>query len=225
MKDAVVLKSYHNGITILLSDEVSFERILEELANKFREARAFFGESKVAISLEGRSLTKAEEIKILKTIRENSEVNVICIVGRDEETDKMFLRALRRVDRHSSDGSGQFYKGNLKNREVLETESDIIILGDVYPGCKVISAKNIIILGGLYGEAYAGAAGDEELHYIVALEMEPEKLKIGDFKYTNHTKRQKWGIRLKLQPKIAYIKNQRIVYAHLTKDLLGNFYL
>ena len=57
-----------------------------------------------------------------------------------------------------------------------------MVLGSVYPGSAVISAGNIIILGGLYGEAYAGESGREDC-YIVALEMEPERLKIGDFKY------------------------------------------
>ncbi|MBQ2803090.1 MAG: septum site-determining protein MinC, partial [Lachnospiraceae bacterium] len=117
---------------------------------------------------------------------------------------------------------GQFYKGTLKNREVLETENSIVILGDVYPGSAVISSKNIIILGGLYGEAYAGGNGQESA-YVVALEMEPERLKIGDFKYKANTKQSKWGIRPKVQPKIAYVKNSKIIFEPLTKDLLGSF--
>ena len=96
------------------------------------------------------------------------------------------------------------------------------MLGDVYPGSSVISTRNIIILGGLYGEAYAGGNGDEE-HYIVALEMEPEQLQIGDFKYRANEKGNKWGIKPKVKPKIAYVKNERIVVEPLTKELLGLF--
>lgn len=223
MKEAVVIKSYHNGITMILKDDVPFQVILEELASKLSGARNFFGEAKVALSFEGRSLTKAEEIEILDTIHENSDIEIICIVGKDEETDKLFLRAIRQSRKRligSSDG--QFYKGSLKNREVLETETSIVILGDVYPGCKVISRGNIIVLGGLYGEAYAGATG-EEGHTVVALEMEPEKLKIGDFKYKSAAKQKKWGIRPKVQPKIAYVRNERIMFDALTKDLFSEF--
>ena len=223
MKEAVVIKSYHNGITMILKDDVPFQVILEELASKLSGARNFFGEAKVALSFEGRSLTKAEEIEILDTIHENSDIEIICIVGKDEETDKLFLRAIRQSRKRligSSDG--QFYKGSLKNREVLETETSIVILGDVYPGCKVISRGNIIVLGGLYGEAYAGATG-EEGHTVVALEMEPEKLKIGDFKYKSAARQKKWGMRPKVQPKIAYVKNERIVFDALTKDLFSGF--
>lgn len=95
-------------------------------------------------------------------------------------------------------------------------------MGDVYPGSAVISAKNIIVLGGLYGEAYAGGNGRRD-SFVAALEMEPERLKIGDFKYKTNTKQSKWGIRPKVQPKIAYVKNEKIVLEMLTKDLLSTF--
>ena len=70
--------------------------------------------------------------------------------------------------------------------------------------------------------AYAGGNGRDG-HYVVALEMEPEKLKIGDFKYKNSGRQIKWGLRPKVQPKIAYVKNNRIVFEPLTKELLGTF--
>ncbi len=222
MKEAVVVKSYHNGLTIHLNEELEFPVILQELAAKFSDSRAFFGNAQVALSLEGRSLTREEEIKILEVIHDNSDIKVICIVGRNEETDKLFLRALKQVEKRlAPESGGQFYKGTLKNKEVIEAETSIIILGDVQMGCKVVSRGNIIILGGLYGEAYAGASGDEKKHYVVALEMAPEKLKIGDFKYKAANKQMKWGIRSRVLPKIAYTKNERIVFESLTKDLLG----
>ena len=168
MKDAVVMKSYQNGITILLDEELPFEQLLEEIEFKFSQARNFFGGANVALSFEGRLLTREEEKRILETIRDNSDVNVICIVGKDEETQKLYLKALHQVERKlTGGGEGQFYKGTLQNKEVLETESSIVILGDVYPGCTVISTRNIIILGGLYGGAYAGGNGRDG-HYVVA---------------------------------------------------------
>ncbi len=222
MKEAVLIKSFHNGITLLLNEEAALEQILEELAFKFSEAKNFFGTASMALSIEGKHLSNAEEIRILETIKQNSNVNIVCIVGRDEGTNKNFIKALQHMEKKLTGGDeGQFYKGSLKNREVLETENSIIVLGDVHPGCAVISSKNIIILGGLYGEAYAGGNGQDG-SYVVALEMAPERLKIGDFKYKPNNK-SKWGIRPKVQPKIAYVKNSKIVFEPLTKDLLSSF--
>ncbi len=223
MREAVILKSYQNGIAIKLNPEVPFEKILEELSVKFTQSKAFFGSSKVAVSLEGREVSDEEEIRILDTINACSDVKVICIVGRDEKTNRLFLKALKNMEKRlSGDEEGKFYRGSLKNHESLETETSIIILGDVHPGCSVVSAKNIIILGGLYGKAYAGANGDEE-HYIVALEMAPESLTIGDFKYQSKERHRKKLIQPRIQPKIAFVKNRRIMFEPLTKELLDTF--
>lgn len=223
MKDLVLIKSFSNGITLHLNKEAAFEDILREIAYKFSEAKSFFGTASVALSIEGRAVNNAEEIAVLDAIQQNSNVNVICIVGKDETVNKNFIKALAHMEKKlSGPDDGQFFKGSLKNNEVIETDNSIIVLGDVYPGSAVISAKNIIILGGLYGEAYAGGNGSEGA-FVAALEMEPERIKIGDFKYKSGTKQSKWSIRPKVQPKIAFVKNDKIILETLTKDLLSSF--
>ena len=222
MKDTVLIKSFSSGITLHLDPEVPFENLLKEIAYKFSEARTFFGKATVALSIEDRMVSGPEEIRILDAIRTNSDLNIICIVGKDEATNRNFVKALAHMEKKmAGEEDGQFFKGSLKNKEVLETENSIIVLGDVYPGSAIISAKNIIVLGGLYGEAYAGGNGQEGA-FVAALEMEPERIKIGDFKY-KPGKQGKWGIRQKVQPKIAYVKNEKITLDTLTKDLLSTF--
>lgn len=223
MKQSVIIKSFPNGIVLHLSEADTFEGILQETAIRFRESRDFFKDAKMALSIKGRKLTEEEENTLLNIISENSDIHILCLVSDDEDTDRMFIKAISETD-FSEDGNGnsagQFYKGTLKNGEVLETEYSIVILGDVYPGSAIISARDIIVLGGLYGEAYAGGNGSDG-HYVAALEMSPEKLKIGDFKY--HAKeKSKWGIKPKVQPKIAYVKNKKIVMDSLTKELLSD---
>ena len=223
MREAVIIKSFPNGIALYLNEELPFEKVLEEIGYKFGQARSFFGEAIMALSIEGRPVSSVEEIRILETIHENSDLHIICIVSRDEEANKNYIKALAHTEKKLvSQEGGQFFRGDLKNREVLETDNSIIVLGDIYPGSAVISARNIIILGGLYGEAYAGGSGCQE-SYVAALEMEPERIKIGDFKYKPNTKQAKWGIHPKVRPRIAYIKNNRIVFEAFTKDLLDTF--
>ena len=52
-------------------------------------------------------------------------------------------------------------------RQVIECKTSIVVLGDVNPGAKIIAKGNIVVLGSLRGNAYAGAAGDE--HTFVAV--------------------------------------------------------
>lgn len=223
MKNSVIIKSFPNGIVLHLDSETDFEELLLEIAVKFKESRGFFKDARMALSIKGRELVKEQEKQILNVISENSDIHILCLVSEDEETDRKFVKAISQTDFSDSSltgGEGQFYKGTLKNGQVLETESSIVILGDIYPGSAIISAKDIIVLGGLYGEAYAGGNGNVG-HYVAALEMSPEKLKIGDFKY--HAKeKSKWGIKPKVQPKIAYVKNKKIVMDSLTKELLSD---
>ena len=223
MKQSVIIKSFPNGIVLHLSEADTFEEILQETAIRFRESRDFFKDAKMALSIKGRKLTEEEENTLLNIISENSDIHILCLVSDDEDTDRMFIKAISETD-FSEDGNGnsagQFYKGTLKNGEVLETEYSIVILGDVYPGSAIISARDIIVLGGLYGEAYAGGNGSDG-HYVAALEMSPEKLKIGDFKYKTSEKQSKWPIKPKIQPKIAYVIDGRVMMEPITKELLN----
>ena len=223
MKENVVIKKFPNGINLFLNDNISMEQLLDEIAIKFQQNRNFFRDSKIALGIEGRILTEEEERDIIHVIHTNCDLQIICLVGKNEQTDRSFVKALQKVEMQNTDNIGKFYRGTLKNNHKLETDSSIIILGDVFPGSSVTATKDIIILGGLYGEAYAGASG-EEGHYIVALEMSPEKLKIGDFRYFSKDK-VRWGIKPKIQPKIAYVKDNQIVSEPITKELLENYSL
>ena len=224
MKNSVVIKSFPSGIVLHLDPDLPFDQLLADVGEKFRESSSFFKDAKMALSLKGRVLSDFEEQQILDAITQNSELRILCLTGEDDETNQTFVKALRQADftGESADGNGQFYRGTLRNGQVLETESSIVVLGDVYPGSAIISARDIIVLGGVFGEAYAGGNGSAA-HYVVALEMSPEKLKIGDFKYHSKDKASKWSIRPKVQPKIAYVKDKRVVLDSLTKELLSGF--
>lgn len=223
MKNAVIIKSFPNGLSIFLDSELPFSQLLEEIAVKFSESANFFKDASMVLSFEGRVLSDQEERQIVDVISANSRLKIVCIMGKDEETERNFVKALQQLSFHQEvmENAGQFYKGTLKDGQILETENSIIVLGDVYPGACIISSKDIVVLGGLYGQAYAGGNG-EDGHFVVALEMSPEKLKIGDFKYKTSEKQSKWSIKPKIQPKIAYVNDARVFIEPITKELLND---
>ncbi|MFG6338346.1 MAG: septum site-determining protein MinC [Lachnospiraceae bacterium] len=223
MKNAVIIKSFPNGLSIFLDSELPFSQLLEEIAMKFSESANFFKDASMVLSFEGRVLSDQEERQIVDVISANSRLKIVCIMGKDEETERNFVKALQQLSFHQEvmENAGQFYKGTLKDGQILETENSIIVLGDVYPGACIISSKDIVVLGGLYGQAYAGGNG-EDGHFVVALEMSPEKLKIGDFKYKTSEKQSKWSIKPKIQPKIAYVNDARVFIEPITKELLND---
>lgn len=216
-----VIKSFQNGINLRINPDVDFEQLLQEIGDKFQSSRAFFGSASVALSIEGRSLNAEEEMSILKVIQDNSDLNVMCIIGKDDALNNNFIKAIQTLQNKLPSGNYmQVYGGTLKDNDVIETEESILVLGDVNPGCSITSSKNIIILGGLYGEANAGKETGEEA-YVIALEMEPTSLLIGDFKY-KQMKKSKWRIQPKLQPKVAVVRENNVELLPLTKEILEN---
>ena len=208
-----VIKSFQNGINLRINPDVPFEQVVQEIGDKFQSSRAFFGSSSVALSIEGRILSAEEEELILSTIQNNSDLNVMCIIGKDDAQNHNFIKAIQTLQHKLPTGNYmQVFNGSLKDNAVLEMEESILVIGDVNPGCTVVSGGSIFIFGGLYGEAYA-----ETL--VMAMEMAPEELKINDFQYALAKKHQ-WGIKPKLIPQIAYVSNDKINIEPYTKELL-----
>ncbi len=217
MKDKVRLKSYTKGIKIVIDEDANMDEVLEEIADKFKDSEKFFGKAKLAVTFEGRKNTIEEEDKILDKIKETSTVNIVCVVSA--QSNDAFDRAIGSVEKILSEDTAQFYRGDLTGKALLETEQSIIILGNVRKGSSVVSKKDIIILGNLEGSAYAGADGKS--HFIAALSMNPETVRIGDLKGKNKGKRF-WGRKKQTSPQMAYMKGEEIVFEDLnfTEELL-----
>ena len=226
MKNSVILKSFPNGILIILDGTISFQELLADIAAKFREADGFFKDASVAISIEGRELTEEQEREILDAITQNSRLKILCLMGRDEEKNLKFLGVQNKLNFQNDENSGQFYRGTLKDGASIETEHSIIILGDVCEGSCVYSNKDIVVLGTLTGDVYAGAGGNSN-HFVVALNMLPGVLQIGDYVYNSQPqKTPRWGFKKpQTGPKIAYTHNGEVQIESITKELLDNFTL
>ena len=143
MKNSVILKSFQNGISVIMDSSISFEELLENIAAKFREADGFFKNASVAVSLEGRELTEDQEREILDAITQNSRLNILCLMGKDEEKNLRFLGVQNHLNFQEDENSGQFYRGTLHDGASIETEHSIIILGDVCAGSRVYSNKDV----------------------------------------------------------------------------------
>ncbi len=226
MKNSVILKSFPNGISVILDGTISFQELLADIGVKFREADGFFKDASVAISIEGRELTEEQEREILDAITQNSRLKILCLMGKDEEKNLKFLGVQNKLNFQNDENSGQFYRGTLKDGASIETEHSIIILGDVCEGSCVYSNKDIVVLGTLTGDVYAGAGGNSN-HFVVALNMLPGVLQIGDYVYNSQPqKTPRWGFKKpQTVPKIAYTHNGEVQIESITKELLDNFTL
>ena len=222
MSQPVVLKSNRYGINLILDADMPFGQLEEAILEKFRESEKFFKNAKIAISFEGRRLSQEEEFSILDMIAKNTSIQVICVVDQDEMREQMYKEKIDSYYQDVADNTGEFYKGTLRSGQVLKCDTSIVIIGDVNPGAKIIAKGNIVILGSLKGNAYAGAAGDESC-FVTALDMDPVQIKIGNV-IGRSADRGPWeAIRNRhrtMDPQIALVSKGNIMIEPITHGLI-----
>jgi len=223
LNNSVVIKGNKNGIVVILDENIEFDELKNCLIEKFTSASKFFENANMAISFEGRKLSDIEEREILDVIEKETDINIVCVVDNDELRQQIFKNAVDTKIAEESAHSGQFYKGTLRSGQVLESESSIIILGDVNPGGKVIAKGNVVVLGSLKGNIFAGAGGDENA-FVVAIEMDPMQIRIGSViaRCSDSTTKAKLK---KGEAKIAYVEEGNIYIEKLEKDVLSDIRL
>ena len=218
MKSTVLIKRNRYGITVILDNRIPFEELVTDVEEKFRDSGKFFEQAKLAVSFEGRTLSNKEEDSLIKAITENCELEIACVVDHDKEREDNFRRVLEKKEPSEGTDSGQFYKGTLRSGQVLESETSVVILGDVNPGSKVIAVGNIVVLGALKGTAWAGITGNEKA-FVAALEMNPVQIRIGDVIARSTDKKQK--VKKVTEPQIAFVEEGNIYIDALCKEVLN----
>ncbi len=203
-------------MNVVMDPDCSFEVILEEIEERFRQNAAFWGNAQIALFLDGRDLDPEESLAIVNTITENSEVDIICLVDENEERLDICQRSIDKKLREISNANADLYSGDLNGMDVLESDKSLVILGDVAAGATVTAAGNVIILGELKGNIYAGSPENPEAA-VVALTMAPHRIQIGTVSELFKGN----GRRLGRGPMIATSDSGTITVQPLKKELFG----
>ena len=85
----------------------------------------------------------------------------------------------------------------------------------------MVSKGNVVILGSLKGNVFAGACGNEN-SFVVALDMQPMQIRIADIIGRSPDKPMKDAVK---ETKIAFIDEGNIYIEPLTKDVINDINL
>ena len=170
MNGTVMIKGNKSGIILVLDKDLQFDTLKKDIADKFKETSKFLGKTTMAISFEGRELSVEEQKEVISIIEENSELKIGYVVTKENEQQKLVHKSIESRVSEINSNTGQFYKGNLRSGQVLEVETSVVVIGDVNAGAKVISKGNIIIIGNLKGNVFAGAGGNKDC-FVLALSV------------------------------------------------------
>ena len=96
---------------IYLDDMLPYRDLLLAVREKFEASAHFFAHAEMTVEFIGRTFTEEEERQMVETIEDASGVRILCIIDKNDSTEKIHKRVLdeSREALHAKDG--MFYKG------------------------------------------------------------------------------------------------------------------
>lgn len=221
INNEVIIKGNKYGIIVVLNPDIDFNILKKQVAEKFKESRKFFEDANMALSFEGRDLSNEEQSDLLGIIEKNTDMKILCIIDNDPKKEELFKKTIEEKLMELENNTGQFYKGILRSGASLEFETSAVIIGDVNHGARVVSKGNIIVLGALKGNAFAGASGNTNA-FVIALDMRPTQIRIADMIARSPDKPVKDANK---EAKIAFLEDGNIYIEPLNKNILNDIRL
>ena len=214
MSNHVIIKGKNDRLVIALNQDIDFLDICDILKTKILEAKNFIGNSRMAIEFSGRALTNEEENKLIGIITENSNIVISYIFSK--RTDSEEEMDLENINPLIEEGKTHFFRGTLRSGSKIESDGNVVVLGDVNPSSIIKARGNVIVLGHLNGTVYAGLGGDDRA-FIGAIYFNPIQLTIGMKTITDIQDEilDSSRVNKKSRFKVARIRNQEIVVEEL----------
>ena len=214
MSNHVIIKGKNDRLVIALNPDIDFLDICDILKTKILEAKNFIGNSRMAIEFSGRALTNEEENKLIGIITENSNIVISYIFSK--RTDSEEEMDLENINPLIEEGKTHFFRGTLRSGSKIESDGNVVVLGDVNPSSIIKARGNVIVLGHLNGTVYAGLGGDDRV-FIGAIYFNPIQLTIGMKTITDIQDEilDSSRVNKKSRFKVARIRNQEIVVEEL----------
>ena len=214
MSNHVIIKGKNDRLVIALNPDIDFLDICDILKTKILEAKNFIGNSRMAIEFSGRALTNEEENKLIGIITENSNIVISYIFSKRTDSEEEI--DLENINPLIEEGKTHFFRGTLRSGSKIESDGNIVVLGDVNPSSIIKARGNVIVLGHLNGTVYAGLGGDDRA-FIAAIYFNPIQLTIGMKTITDIQDEilDSSRVNKKSRFKVARIRNQEIVVEEL----------
>ena len=214
MSNHVIIKGKNDRLVIALNPDIDFLDLCDILKTKILEAKNFIGNSRMAIEFSGRALTNEEENKLIGIITENSNIVISYIFSK--RTDSEEEMDLENINPLIEEGKTHFFRGTLRSGSKIESDGNVVVLGDVNPSSIIKARGNVIVLGHLNGTVYAGLGGDDRA-FIGAIYFNPIQLTIGMKTITDIQDEilDSSRVNKKSRFKVARIRNQEIVVEEL----------
>ncbi len=169
----ISVKLERDVLILKLDGERSFSEQKKDIEKHLLGMKSFLANGNVKFTYDGQGLTFEEEIELCN----------IADMAFDNEVEFMHKQVPpHHVMRHVMCGNERIarkFTGTVKAGETVESNGDLIIIGDVNPTAEITARGDIYVIGNLRGVAHAGFPGDNKA-MVYAMGMNPVMIKIAD---------------------------------------------
>lgn len=174
LEKKITLKGTNEGYFLILNDQASLNEIYEELEGLFEQIKKDNKhEQSFDLTIDTKNRLLSEETKEALTQKIKEHTNFVIKSFSEDVIDKEL------ANKWHKDTSPQMMVRNIRNGQIIHSERDIILFGDVRPGAVVRSAGSIVVIGNVQGTIHAGSKGNEEA-IIVAPFLFDAQVRIGE---------------------------------------------
>ena len=185
----VALRAYRDGLHLIIKPHLSITEIEEAIQDEISRMNRPLTGASVQIDIKGPSLQAEEMARLRSKLKESYNLTVRGIVVSEEPvsqpiaaapTTHIISQAVAPSQTRESEPS-RIVPYTIRSGQTEDfPQGSLIIYGDVNSGAEVRAGGDIVILGALRGNAYAGMNGRLS-SVIIAMELVPPQLQIGNY--------------------------------------------
>lgn len=153
----IALKGTNEGYILIVNEESSIQEIkndLEELFEHLKKDKTYDKEYDLIIDSGNRILKDTVKESLSETIHESTNFVV--------KTFKEYVINAELAEKWHKESSPLMLTRTVRNGQIIHSEQDIILIGDIRPGGLIRSSGSVIVIGKVEGTIHAGAKGDKK---------------------------------------------------------------
>jgi len=204
LKNIINFKGVKEGLVLQIDENIDFDSILKNLDGKSKKPSTLI-ENAHLIGIIGKKLSYSEKAIMEDILIKKFKINVLTLenfsynkVVDDKNSESNKIKA--------PENDTIFIENTLRSGNEVNSDGNIVVIGDVNPGAVLKAKGNIIVVGKLRGVAQAGIDGDNSA-FIVANLLAPSQIRIGNVISRAPDNDGAFG---ELLPEKAYVNDDRI---------------
>ncbi|MGM0608106.1 MAG: septum site-determining protein MinC [Candidatus Muiribacteriota bacterium] len=215
---AVTLQKVRSGLYIILDDKIPFYNLKKIFYKKLQNMDSFVYHMNSILNFGNREMRDSDIKEVLSIAEDNFKLNILRIITRvpelKENIKKRGIKAEDFLEKSELEFSNDilnedtlWIKKSVRSGQLIEYRGNVVVLGDVNVGARIIAGGNILVMGVLRGDVWSGKDGNMGAN-VISSYFEPSQLRIYDT-YLLKSDEMLKNIKKEV-PVVAYLNNNAV---------------